>query len=209
MKLRSWIAGAICLAWSAVAAGEEPGSPAKKDVELGERPTLEQENAVDFTLEGVFADARLEPKSGSNASGTVVFSEDDGDVRIIAYIKGAEPGLHGLHVHEKGDCSAKDASSAGGHFNPTEHSHGAPDPAEHHVGDLGNIKIGPQGSGVKSLTFKAETKQGVDSWGIYTGKAVVLHKKADDLTSQPSGDAGPRVACGVIEPVESPGKVSE
>ena len=117
-------------------------------------------------------------------------------MRVVADISGLKPGKHGLHIHEKGDCSAPDATSAGGHFNPDKKNHGAPDASEHHMGDLGNIEANAKG--------KAHLDRTVDFLTIaedpnsIAGKAVIVHAQEDDLKSQPVGNAGARVACGVI-----------
>jgi len=142
--------------------------------------------------------AVLSPANGQNVSGQVSFREETEGVRVVADIKGLTPGQHGFHIHEKGDCSAADFSSAGGHFNPTGMKHGAPTDPDHHMGDFGNLTANEQGEArfervVNWLSFK-----GTNS---FVGRAVIVHAKADDLTSQPAGNAGGRIACGVIQPV--------
>ena len=146
----------------------------------------------------VRAAAELKPTEGSRVSGTVTFVAADGEVRVVADLQGLEPGKHGFHVHEKGDCSAPDASSAGGHLNPAGSSHGAQtDPGEkRHVGDLGNVEADADGKVHLEVTDQVIALEGENS---IVGKAVVVHAQADDLTSQPTGDAGGRLACGVIE----------
>ena len=146
------------------------------------------------------ANARLESKSGSHASGVVTFRHDpeyDG-LRIKVEVAGLKPGKHGFHVHENGDCSADDAKSAGGHFNPTNRQHGAPTHSKHHVGDLGNVEANSDGRVRTEIKSRAITFNGETS---ILGKALVVHAEPDDFASQPSGDAGKRVACGVIEPL--------
>ncbi|WP_372780411.1 superoxide dismutase family protein [Litorivivens sp.] len=146
------------------------------------------------------ANARLESTSGSSVSGIVTFRHDpeyDG-LRVKVEVAGLKPGRHGIHIHERGDCSAADAQSAGGHFNPTNRRHGAPAHGKHHAGDLGNIAANAEGrvrTELKSdtITFNGETS--------ILGKALILHAQPDDLASQPAGNAGKRVACGVIEPL--------
>ncbi len=139
----------------------------------------------------------LEGRSGSNASGIVTFTEmADGTVQVRADLTNVPPGLHGFHVHEVGDCSAPDASSAGGHFNPGSHPHGSPNDPQHHAGDLGNIDASSAGRASLQMTTSGLTvSPGPRS---VVGKAVVLHATADDLESQPSGAAGARIACGVV-----------
>lgn len=144
----------------------------------------------------LLAVAELRPRSGSNAKGSVTFEEKANALQINATVEDVSPGRHGIHIHETGDCSAPDASSAGGHFNPTSRSHGAPLHAEHHVGDLGNIEVGENGTGTLNITLPSE---GFSAWRDLLGRSVVVHSKTDDFVSQPAGDSGARIACGVIE----------
>jgi Cu-Zn family superoxide dismutase len=139
--------------------------------------------------------AKLESKSGSQVTGLVAFAKEGDEVHVIVHLQNLTPGKHGVHIHEKGDCSAEDGSSAGGHFNPMHQHHGGPDSAERHVGDLGNIEA--DASGNATLNWKGKMSlSGPDS---VIGKSVVVHEKEDDLKSDPAGNAGARVACGVIE----------
>lgn len=143
------------------------------------------------------AKATLAPTAKNKAKGTLTFKEVEGGVEVTASVEGLTPGDHGYHVHEKGDCSAPDASSAGGHFNPSQRKHGAPDAAEHHEGDFGNLTAGKDGKATKTFVMKGITL-GDDETSI-VGKGFIVHAKRDDLKTQPTGDAGGRVACGVIE----------
>ena len=141
------------------------------------------------------ATAKLEPKSGSKVSGTITFTKSGDDVEVTGDIENLKPGKHGFHLHEKGDCSAADAASAGAHFNPTKQHHGGPMTAEHHNGDLGNIEA--DASGKAHIQWKGKMSlSGADS---IVGKSVVVHEKEDDLKTDPSGNSGARIACGVIE----------
>jgi Cu-Zn family superoxide dismutase len=141
------------------------------------------------------ATCKLESKSGSKVIGTVTFTKVGDDVQVVADITGLTPGKHGFHIHEKGDCSAADASSAGGHFNPTAHKHGGPATTDRHEGDLGNIEA--DASGKAHLDWKGKMSlSGADS---IIGKSVVVHEKEDDLKTDPSGNSGARQACGAIE----------
>jgi superoxide dismutase, Cu-Zn family len=140
------------------------------------------------------ASAALESKSGSQVTGTVTFTKVGDDVQVVADIQGLKPGKHGFHIHEKGDCSAPDAASAGGHFNPAMKHHGGPDTLDHHAGDLGNIVT--DASGKTHLDWKGKLSlTGKDS---IIGKSVVVHEKEDDLKTDPAGNSGARVACGAI-----------
>lgn len=146
----------------------------------------------------VRAVAELKPTEGNRVSGTVTFSSRNGAIWVVADIEGLEPGRHGFHVHEKGDCSAADASSAGGHFNPDSAPHGAPEnpPAQRHAGDLGNLEVDAEGKAHYERADPLLSLTGPDS---IVGKSVIVHASADDLSSQPAGNAGPRLACGVIQ----------
>jgi Cu-Zn family superoxide dismutase len=139
--------------------------------------------------------AVLHSTSGSSVTGTVTFTASGDSVKVVADISGLTPGKHGFHIHEFGDCSSTDGKSAGGHFNPTNHQHGAPDAADRHEGDLGNIEADASGKVHLDITDKVLKMTGSES---IIGHAVIVHEKADDLKTQPTGDAGGRLACGVI-----------
>lgn len=144
-------------------------------------------------------DTELHGAEGSGVTGKVSFTqENDGPLKIVAEVSGVTPGgQHGFHIHETGDCSAPDFTSAGGHFNPTDTVHGSPTDADHHAGDLGNIEIGEDGTGRLEISSdKLSLGPGPNS---ILDRAIILHEKADDMVSQPTGDAGGRIACGVIE----------
>ncbi len=132
----------------------------------------------------------------ASVKGTVEFKEVDGGIEVTANVEGLKKGDHGFHIHEKGDCSAPDAASAGGHFNPSKHQHGAPDASEHHEGDLGNLTADKSGKATKTFTITGVTLGDGDT--SIAGKGFIIHEKADDLKTQPTGNAGARVACGVI-----------
>jgi Cu-Zn family superoxide dismutase len=144
------------------------------------------------------AKATIESRSGSKATGRAVFTElPSGGVKVEVWIENAAPGSHGLHLHEKGDCSAADASSAGAHFNAAGNPHAGPADKARHNGDLGNIEVGADGNGHLEITSDLLTvKPGPNS---VVGKSVVFHEKADDLKTQPSGAAGGRFGCGVVQ----------
>lgn len=128
--------------------------------------------------------------------GTVTFTQEGPDrVHVVAHIQGLTPGKHGFHIHEKADLSAPDLTSAGGHWNPAHHKHGGPESAEHHAGDLGNLTADENGHAMLDATFEGISVNGTNS---VVGHSVIIHEKADDLKSQPAGDAGKRVAGGVI-----------
>jgi len=144
----------------------------------------------------VIASVELDPASGSNVHGTVNFIQQSDGVLVTAQITGLTPGQHGIHIHDKGDCSAPDAMSAGGHFNPTGMQHGGPMAEMHHAGDFGNLVADENGVAHFEQVFHGLSFEGTNS---VIGRAIIVHAKADDLTTQPSGNSGARVACGVIE----------
>jgi len=146
---------------------------------------------------GPKASAVLEAKSGSTVTGLVeIYENDDGTITFRAEVNNASPGPHAIHIHEAGDCSADDGTSAGGHWNPTEQPHG---PAEgpHHMGDLGNIEVDATGHGIHKVLLSDVNLIPGDVMSCL-GKAVIMHEKVDDFTTQPTGAAGARIACGVI-----------
>jgi len=146
--------------------------------------------------ENVIATVWLSAASGSNVRGMVNFIRENDKVRVYASVTGLTPGKHGFHIHEKGDCSAPDASSAGGHFNPTGMPHAGPHESHRHVGDFGNLEADASGNAHYSQVFSDLTVDGASS---IIGRGVIVHAQPDDLKTQPSGNAGGRVACGVIE----------
>jgi len=141
------------------------------------------------------ATATLESRSTSTVTGTVTFTPSAVGVNVVIDLAGATPGDHAVHIHEKGDCSAPDATSAGSHFNPAAMAHGDHDAAVHHPGDFGNVTVGADGKGHKELTTTSITLG--DGVTKVVGLAVIVHEKPDDF-SQPTGNAGGRQACGVI-----------
>lgn len=139
--------------------------------------------------------AVLHPTKGSKVEGVVTFTKSGAETKVVAHLTGLTPGKHGFHIHEFGDCSSDDGKSAGGHFNPTNNPHAGHDAEQRHVGDLGNIEADSNGKAHLELTDKKIAMSGESS---IIGRGVIVHEKADDLKSQPTGDAGGRLACGVI-----------
>ena len=139
--------------------------------------------------------AMLQPATGSTAHGAVHFNQlADGTVDVQADLFGVPPGVHGFHVHETGDCS-NNGMAAGSHFNPMNMPHAAPDAASHHAGDFGNVTADAKGEvhahfNTRSITVREGTTSVI-------GHAIILHANPDDLTTQPTGNAGARIACGV------------
>jgi Cu-Zn family superoxide dismutase len=143
--------------------------------------------------------AVLKPTQGNTANGTVSFVQRDGQVLVDARVDGLTPGFHGFHIHEKGDCSAPDATSAGGHFNPGSKPHGGPAHAEHHAGDFGNLRADDKGNAAVQRTVATnEITLDKDVAHSIVGRSVIVHADPDDYTTQPTGNSGKRVACGVI-----------
>ena len=142
--------------------------------------------------------ARLEPRSGSNVSGNLRFVEVGEKVRVTGLVTGHAPGPKGFHIHEKGDCSDDKAMNSGGHFNPYHKKHGAAGARERHAGDLGNLHFDPSGNAKVDITVEGISLSRDRPDGII-GRAVIVHAQADDLMTDPVGNAGARFACGVIQ----------
>jgi Cu-Zn family superoxide dismutase len=157
------------------------------------RPPMELERFGKGEISAPVA-AVIQPGPESNVKGTVTFTADSDGVRVVGRLEGFEPNtVHGFHVHDFGDCSDPTFKSAGDHFNPQGKPHGSPDSENHHAGDFGNITAGPDGV----ASFERLIK-GIEAPNVFVGRAVIVHQKADDLHSQPAGDAGARIGCGVI-----------
>ncbi|WP_205461723.1 superoxide dismutase family protein [Mangrovibacterium lignilyticum] len=137
----------------------------------------------------------LQPTQGNSVSGTITFTKTDAGVVVKGEVSGLTPGKHGFHIHQFGDVTAPDGTSAGGHFNPEGHEHGAPDAAMSHVGDLGNLEANADGVATYEVTYPNMTFSGIES---ILGRGIIVHADEDDLVSQPTGAAGKRVAIGVI-----------
>lgn len=143
------------------------------------------------------ATAVLAPTKGNSVSGTVNFTQKGEVVLVEAKINGLKAnGTHGFHIHEKGNCSAADGSSAGGHFNPAGSQHGGPSGNARHAGDLGNLKADANGYAQVSLEVRG-ISLGTEATSVI-GRAVIVHAGVDDQKSQPAGNSGARVACGLI-----------
>lgn len=148
------------------------------------------------TARGPMAMTSLRPTTGSTAQGTVHMQElADGSVEVEVDLTGVPPGVHGFHVHAFGNCG-DDGNAAGGHFNPMSMPHAAPDAASHHAGDFGNVTAAANGEVHTRFTTRSITVSEGERSAV--GKAVILHANPDDLTTQPTGNAGGRIACGVV-----------
>jgi superoxide dismutase, Cu-Zn family len=144
------------------------------------------------------ATAALQATKGSKAFGEATFEEVDGRVRVIVFTQGLAPGEHGFHIHEAGDCSSGDGMSAGGHFNPHGKPHGPPSNAERHAGDLPALNAGKDGRAKLDVAVDIMTlRPGAAS---IIGRSLIIHADPDDYKTQPTGNTGARIACGVIKP---------
>jgi Cu-Zn family superoxide dismutase len=142
--------------------------------------------------------AQIAPTQGNTVTGSLALRQSAQGVHITGSIQGLKPDAEfGFHVHEKGDCTAPDGSSAGGHFNPTQAQHGNPTGPTHHAGDMLNIKSNADGVAQVDVTAAGTSLHG-DPGTDVLGKAIVVHEGPDDYTTQPSGNSGKRIACGVI-----------
>jgi Cu-Zn family superoxide dismutase len=145
---------------------------------------------------GPSAWATLSPTSGSTAAGTVKLVQlADGRVRVTVDLTGVPPGVHGFHIHDKGDCG-DNGNAAGGHYNPNTTPHAAPDVEPHHAGDFGNVTADATGKVHTEFTTRSITVAAGPTSAL--NHAIILHGNPDDLVTQPSGNAGPRIACGVV-----------
>jgi Cu-Zn family superoxide dismutase len=191
----SWSVGVLMAALALGACGQRAEEPTAEatPTPLAAPPTPAEQPVI--------AGAQLSGPSG--VTGVVTFTEVPGSgVKVVARVENlaGAPGRHGLHVHEGRSCDPPDFQSAGGHFNPTGAPHAGPDATPRHAGDLGNIEVAADGTGTVDLTTDLLALD--DGASSVIGRAVIVHEMADDLTSQPTGNAGGRIACGIVERVE-------
>ena len=178
MKCKTWTV--VSIAAIVVAVSFLAVAPAKPTTDKHEVKGLDRGVAV------------LTPTRGSEVGGTITLHEEDGVVHVAGEIRGLTPGLHGFHIHKYGDLRSADGKSAGGHYNPCGTPHAGPNEEVRHVGDLGNVEADQ--NGVAKVHKKID---GVHLHFLF-GRSIVVHAGEDDQKSQPSGNAGPRVAIGVI-----------
>jgi Cu-Zn family superoxide dismutase len=146
---------------------------------------------------GPSATAQLRPTAGNSVTGTVQFAQKGDQVVVSGEVRGLKPhGEHGFHVHEKGDCSSADGTSAGGHFNPEGKPHGQHSQGAHHAGDLPSLKA--DANGVASFSFQSSSIRVGSGPTDVLGKGLIVHRDPDDYKTQPTGNSGPRLACAVI-----------
>jgi Cu-Zn family superoxide dismutase len=176
------VAGCVLALATVVGCGSESGDDAESAP-----PAREVKKAI----------AWINPLGDGEMAGSAIFIHEGSQITLQVSVEQAPPGEHAVHIHEFGDCSAPDGSSAGGHWNPTEEDHGKWGDAPHHLGDIGNLTVGEDGKAALTLT--------TDRWSMGSGetndileKSVIVHASADDFTTQPTGAAGGRIGCGVI-----------
>jgi Cu-Zn family superoxide dismutase len=208
MKTGKLFMGSIVLSFLGLACGAQPAPPPAEPVAPAAPPPAAVEPAATTAPAEAAApaaaapaaprsiDVPIEAKSGSKVSGKAVLTETEGGVHVVLTLEGLDAGEHGAHVHEKGDCSAADGASAGGHFNPQSKDHGLPGADKRHLGDLGNITIGKDGKGSLDITAPGANLKPSDPMS-FVGRSIIVHAKKDD-GGQPTGNAGGRVGCGVI-----------
>jgi len=149
------------------------------------------------TPSGPQAVATLAPTTGNSAMGTVRFVQAGNSVRVSGEVRGLRPNAeHGFHVHEKGDCSSGDGMSTGGHYNPTNAPHGQHGHGAHHAGDLPSLKA--DANGVARFSFESRGISVGGATADVVGKGLIVHRDPDDYRTQPTGNAGARIACAVI-----------
>lgn len=184
----------------AAPAAEPPSAPA------GRTGTITDNGPVNPFSSIIEAVAVVHPTTdGGTVHGIVRFTQVDGGVRVVADFDGLSPtGKHGFHIHEFGDCTGDVKSVGGGHFNPGGEQHGAPDAEHHHGGDFGNLETDDKGHAHYERVMAGITVAG--DHGAILGRSVIVHAHADDLTTQPSGNAGDRIGCGIIGIAKSPPK---
>ncbi|HRI52444.1 MAG TPA: superoxide dismutase family protein [Pseudomonadota bacterium] len=145
----------------------------------------------------------LSPTGASVGSVTISQTGSAQQVQVTLALTGLPAGKHGAHLHDVGKCDAPDFMTAGGHFNPTSQSHGDPNQSAHHSGDFGNIDVGTDGTGALSITTTTLSLS-ADQATYAANRAFIIHQNPDDLVTQPTGNSGARIACGII-PVPSGG----
>lgn len=194
MLARKYLTTSIIVVLLAASSCSSDGKAMKK----GNKEQKMDAGKIEKGAEIQSASANLNSVNSSEVTGKVTFNKVPGGIEIVADIEGLAPGKHGFHIHEHGSCGGEGASEAGGHFNPTNHSHAGPDSADRHVGDLGNLEADDNGYAHYERIDKIIALEGPNS---IIGRSVIVHVDEDDFTTQPTGNAGARAACGIIEAV--------
>lgn len=193
-----FLGAALALSACKPAATPAPADPAAAPAPV--EAAVETAQPAASTQLAASARSTLMPVGESGVSGELNFEVDNGGVRITGSFNGLKPGAtHAFHIHEFGNCTAADGSSAGGHFNPAAQAHGSREAGgEHHAGDIPNQVAGPDGVAAVDQRLDGLQIGGGGQFDII-GRGVIVHADADDYTTQPTGNAGGRIACGVIE----------
>ena len=190
----SLVAAAVLIA--ACGKKEDVAPVAEAPPPAGDGPSIAAATATAETAPG--AAVQLAATQGNTANGGLKITASGSGVKLSGMVQGLKPDSDfGFHFHEKGDCSAPDATSAGAHFNPTNAAHGNPQNPPHHAGDMLNVRSDAQGVAEVSLD-NADVSLQTGQPNDILDKALVMHAKPDDYTTQPSGDSGDRIACGVV-----------
>jgi Cu-Zn family superoxide dismutase len=184
----------LCFVFAGCGGGGADGAGGEDTTGGGESTALQAPGTA-------VAEAQMQPTEGNEVAGTVRFEQTGEGLAVQVDLTGLPPSSqHGFHVHEVGDCSAPDATSAGDHYNPEGHPHALPDGAARHAGDMGNIEADENGEVHHRVVIDTMSIDGEQPTVI--GRAVIVHAQPDD-GGQPTGNAGARVACGVVEASES------
>ncbi len=189
MRNRTWMAAVASLA--ILVAGVSYHTAASKTGDAEKSATAHAMEASKVTM----AIAVVEGLGEHKVKGKVTFTQKGDGVEIVGEFTGLQPGQHGFHIHEFGDCSKADGKCAGGHFNPNGGKHSSPEDPGRHAGDLGNLKADSTGNASFKMTDSMLSLSGPNS---VIGRSVIVHAKADDMKTQPAGDSGDRIGCGVI-----------
>lgn len=199
------LAAALALGLAGCAGEPEPEVPTPAPAAAPDAlaPTDDASSAAGGIALAAQARVVLAEVQGSGVTGELTFDPDGDALRLHGEVRGLKAGsVHGFHVHEVGDCSAPDATSAGGHFNPDQMQHGDRQTAgPHHAGDMPNLTAGEDGIGQVDVRLDGLQIDGDASHDV-VGRAVIVHAQADDYATQPTGNAGARIACGVVELVQ-------
>lgn len=190
MKLLKLSSVGLCMVLLAMGCAQQDTQEQTDQME--QQAEKEVEKTMDSAPDFSELVAVVHSTEGSKVSGTVTFTKTADGVQVQGELSGLSEGNHGFHIHQYGDCTASDGTSAGGHFNPAGNDHAAPSDSARHMGDMGNIEADAEGNATVDYVDAVITLDQI------RGRAVILHGGEDDLSSQPSGAAGPRKACGVI-----------
>jgi len=192
-RMRSVVAGVTCVG-AATLVGCKTGTPEPAT-------TAPSPAAVAAANDVMAADATLRDATGAEVGTAELTSDDNGAVHLIVRVHGLPPGTHGIHFHALGVCDGAGAfASAGGHFNPRDQHHGLENPAGPHAGDLPNLVVNADGTGtLDATTGRATLRSGPATLFDADGTALVIHAGPDDQKSDPSGNSGARIACGIVQ----------